>query len=1602
MVAKKVSRFQKSTFSHSVVVAILVSTGMITNNHRLYGYEPISEAFSDSVFQNKQLETASAGIFKKEKSPDTKDLKKEPKEENISEYESMLNDTSACVSHVLTSTEAQQGQYSTGQSTIFTVKDAFSWANISAALPDEAPKEDSATASESVENNQKYILQDPKHGLAFCYEDLSKDPKSETETCGLLGLAFIGDGAKSGLAFSHIKSTGAGAAVYSDEDVVFENLKEKLVFDGCESLEAGGAVSARSIAVNACHDVSLLNCRTDLDLLATGDITDFSQGGGAFNAHKLPSESHKTRLPSGDIFLIDNLGTFLVEGNHADKSNGGAIACSGLICSGNKGDVHYISNQALSGGAVSCFGAINICGNVGVVEFLKNQALAAPSDNAFLGGGALAAKERISLLNNGKIHCEKNSSKSSGGAFLSNSVRVVENVGDSLFKENSAEVTGGVISSSKSVEVSKNFGEVTFEKNKSKHGGGAIYCCESKDPFAAHEKDADQDMPVKSGEIHIIDNSGAINFIANENQLASQEVHGCMGGGALYGDNIVISGNIGDVTFSGNIASQCESDSSQIGGGAIFANEEVIISDNSGRVSFTYNKGNILSAPASDSPSIPESPSAPESPSTPEVPEVPGPAIPEEVPQVPEVPVARLAPIVSMASTGSEEESGMAAISEPARPVDLGVRGGGAVFAKKIVVKDNSFEVSFSDNFMEIQNNHAQKQNPLGGGALFGIDEVSVRNNADITFSNNYVSGDNSSGGAILSNVVDISDNGKVQFIRNGSKFLGGAVCSLNETLNINDNKTAVLFIGNRTTTAGGAVASAEGEVSLSRNHGKVEFKDNMVFGDPSVENLEEGQVDTTGYHSGGGAIFAKKALTISENLNKVLFSGNSSGCFGGAILTGSLVPQEENARFASKVSSEESKVIISGNIGDVIFSGNRTTVAKHPDHNCFGGGAIYTKDLIINNNEGAVSFYNNYAPTGGAVRIAEGGKVILEACGGDILFQGNRNLEDVSDGIYFSGKESRLTEVSAVGENCVNFADAVVFEDLTLRRGSLGHEDVLTDPTLIFNSKARDDDSVEHSGTVRFAYATSKIPQVAVLESGTLALSNKAQLWLCGLKQEKGSEILLSAGTVLRIFDPQEKQVDKPEIPSAMRPYVMDTSSETAPTVKTLADIGALGVDLSSFIAVDDESTPLPPQIIIPKGTVLGTGSLDLTLVDTAGVGYENHALLNKDTDIALLSLKTASSLSDPVDMDQTLETIKVHVSVPQVTESTYGHMGNWSAPKVIDGKLMINWKPTGYKLNPEKDGSIVLNALWGQYGDLRVLKQQEISHNITAQRMELDYSTNIWGSGMGTFSNCGMIAKVDGFNHRAGGYALGLDTQLIEDFLIGGSFAQFFGYTESQSYSSRSEQKGYLGSAYMGIFAGSWLFKGVFIYSDIHNDLNTTYPQSLGKSHGSWNSRGILADAHVDYRYIINSRRFISSLVSAFVPFVEVEYAYVDLPTFTESGSEARTFTEGHLQNVSVPFGVTLEHSYSRGQRSEVNSLSFSYALDVYRKQSSILINLPVASYSWNGEGSDLSRKSMKAQFNNNTEWNSYFSTLLGVTYEWREHTVAYDVNGGIRLIF
>lgn len=1465
MAIDKILRCHESKFSCAIFSAVCMIVG--THHACLYGHD----GALPFVYRS--------GLLKKAPRVDV---------EQVSPLEIAVDTEQSLFAHTILT-----GQSLLTTSTCFRVHDACSWANLDFTC--------------DVARHKEYDVPCPNHGLAFCY---SGEGSALEKKMPFLGLVFLGEGEQSGLSFTKIRANHAGAALYSDKDIVFDHLKGTLLFEKCESRqEGGGGVSGRSIHVHGCCDVTVSGGKTDVHL---EDLTDFSRGGGGFYAHP-DGSSYASQLSSGSVIFSENTGAISIKGNHAEHANGGFVACEHFSHTSNRGNAHFKENQACSGGAISAKQSVYICKNTGRVEFSKNKAQVASSDQ-WIGGGALFACEELLLLQNHGVSFKKNSSDHHGGACVSKSIKIEKNVKDTTFSLNRAALTGGALSSRACVEMISNKGDVVFEDNRAKDSGGAIFC---------YAKDKNK----PTGSIKIAENTGETKFLSNES-LCAGKVASSVGGGALYGERVLISSNTGDVIFSRNKTSHSGfQEGYYLGGGAILSNQYVDIVGNTGTIQFSYN------------------------------------------------------------GSGKHEkaEKKAEAISEDA--VDLSVQGGGAILSKAVYLKENSQSISFSYNSVNIEE-CKQKTAILGGGALLGTDSVRIVGNDALDFTNNMVHEGEGSGGAILSKKVVVARNHQMHFSRNSSSFIGGAICSLQDALDVHNNTGDILFVSNNTKYAGGALASAEDSVALHENKGSIVFKNNLVWGvfDPSDANETKPQ----GRKSGGGAIFAGKDVSICANQKAISFDDNQAFNFGGAILAGSL-----NSLEGKEVLSQElpSRVVITNNESDVTFSGNFVSSQKKEGEHC-GGGAIHTQDLVIKENLGSVLFYRNRAPRGGAVYIRDKGKVFLEARGGDILFYGNRNGEQASDGLYLSGKESRLTTIAACQGCTVHFADAITFEDLQMRTDTTSKS---MKPTLLLNSESEGMKS-SRTGVIRFSSARSRIPQVAALEAGTLALSEGAELWLCGLTQKKGSQILLEAGTTLRIFDPSAKPIVKAPEGNSTPLLSSQVGHVTESAQEALLDIHSIQVDISSFAKSGDSLRA--PQIIVPSNHAM-EGDIDLVLVDTLGVGYENHNLLNTGKEIALIAFKEMPSMAEELENAQHIEGVHVHVSVP--AKEAYGYEGRWSNPQVVNGNLMISWTPTGYRLNPEKEGAIVLNTLFGEGSNLRSIKNQQLSHNMTEQRMNIDFSTNAWVAGLGTFSRCPTVAGRDGFRHRASGYACGLDTQFIEDCVVGGCFSQLVGHTESQTYTSRSDQNSYYGSAYIGFLFDPLFVKGSFVYGNTRNHLHTMYAASgLGQSHGAWNSQGYLADVHVDLRQSVHANRCISTLVTECIPFVEVEYMHLKLPGFSETGGEARLFSDMYWQNVSIPCGVTLENRYAKGTHSEVNSVTLTYILDLYRKQTDVHVTLPVAGHAWDVLGARVPKQALKARFTHNMEWNSYLSTFFGCSYEWRQKTQSYDGNGGLRVIF
>lgn len=807
-----------------------------------------------------------------------------------------------------------------------------------------------------------------------------------------------------------------------------------------------------------------------------------------------------------------------------------------------------------------------------------------------------------------------------------------------------------------------------------------------------------------------------------------------------------------------------------------------------------------------------------------------------------------------------------------------------------------------------------------------------------------------------------------------------------------------------------------------------------------------------------GGAIYSVDGgVSISGN-SEVVFSNNSSKNSGGAIFLGAVDRREEPSLRVSSTPLS-GKLLIENNLGQILFSGNYTTEllsASSPenpetelrsvgDSAKYGGGVAFLKDLEVSGNKDVLFLFNK-SNKGGAFYVQDSGTVALSADYGNIVFQGNKDLSGASDCIFLEGSSSKITKLRAREGHAVQFFDAIVFEEETNREegvSSGGEGQMLSTEEASLSINGTDaNDPNPYTGVVQFGGGITKIPQKAKLEAGGLVVSG-GELWLQGLDQAEGSYVQLSANTVFGQTKPKQNAEAQPgaqlRVPQQLMagfdkyksqnqktPFAVVDESQT-PSAKAGSEEISLGsglkitelrIDLASF----NKNSSAPKVVIVPNaGTSHGLAvddtraKLNVVLVDTSGTAMEKHELFASNSQIPFIEFMKQSSNGDLESINPSsgnsneLGFSDVNFSLGAGLDGgQYGHQGTWDVKLLSNGFIQAQWTNSGYSLNPNTDGSVVVNGLWSQYTDARGIKGQIFHNHVTDQRMEMDFFTNVWGAGLGQFVNSVVVGDVDGFVHRAGGYVLGMDTEIIQDFLVGGSFAQTFGYTDSRLHSIRCSERGYIGSVYAGIShygrgSGTWMFKGAVLYGNIGNDMSVDYGSNLGVSKGSWSDHSLLASVRVDRKKFSNSRSFSSAMITAWAPFVEVEYAFIDQMPFLEvGGTQVRDFEKGKLQNLAVPMGITFENYYSRGTKSESLSFSVAYSPDAYRRNPKGSATVVEAKHSWITRGCKWPRHAVRCRLDNNTEWNESLGTYISFEYEGRRHVASYNFSGGARLIF
>ncbi|WP_348662700.1 autotransporter domain-containing protein [Chlamydia vaughanii] len=788
------------------------------------------------------------------------------------------------------------------------------------------------------------------------------------------------------------------------------------------------------------------------------------------------------------------------------------------------------------------------------------------------------------------------------------------------------------------------------------------------------------------------------------------------------------------------------------------------------------------------------------------------------------------------------------------------------------------------------------------------------------------------------------------------------------------DNDAKILFNKNCSSAAGGAISCAG--LNLTGTTISATFTNNT-----STDN--------------GGAIGSTGANTIQNNTGKLLFSTNSATKAGGAIHSDSATTISNNA---SVVFSENSATGATDGQGGAIYGsktatavdlkleGNKELIFKNNTSGT-GGGAIYTDKLTITSG-GPTLFTNNSVstattPKGGAISLADSnGECSLTAELGDIVFEGNtvvttggtpstkRNAIDLGT----SGKFMQLRAGEGRG---------IYFYDPIANNGDTTTEIVLnkTEGTTTFTG------SIVFSGEKLSAdektaaeNLSSFFKQPLKVGGGSLVLKDGVILEAKQVSQEAGSAVVMDVGTTL-------------QTPSANGETITLENLEI-----NVASLGGGGVSAPAKItaATTDKNVTISA----------------IKLVESDGNTYENPVFSTTKDFASTLEVTTNGSGTITLPTDPTTGFLPA---------THYGYQGNWSVTwaqgtVTTNQNATLDWKQTGYNPNPERQGPLVPNTLWGAFSDIRSLQNlMEVSVNGS------DFHRGFWVSGIGNFINKSGTPTKRKFRHTSAGYVLGLLAKTDSDDVFSAAFSQMFGRDKDYLVSKNTSDI-YAGSIYYQhtSFWDAWdrflqatigaqaplVFDAQLAYSHTSNDMKTNMttrytPQNVvvPEIKGEWGNDCFAVELGATVP--IDSET--SSLFDIYSPFLKFQLVYAHQEDFKENNSvNGRHFESSNLTNLSMPIGVKFER-FSDDNNASYN-LTLTYAPDIARNNPESATSLLVspATALWTTKATNLARQAFIVRAGNHLSLSQNFEIFSQFGFELRGSSRNYNVDLGSKIQF
>ncbi|WP_246990340.1 autotransporter domain-containing protein, partial [Chlamydia psittaci] len=414
------------------------------------------------------------------------------------------------------------------------------------------------------------------------------------------------------------------------------------------------------------------------------------------------------------------------------------------------------------------------------------------------------------------------------------------------------------------------------------------------------------------------------------------------------------------------------------------------------------------------------------------------------------------------------------------------------------------------------------------------------------------------------------------------------------------------------------------------------------------------------------------------------------------------------------------------------------------------------------------------------------------------------------------------------------------------------------------------------------------------------------------------------------------------------------------------------------------------------------------VNLVDTDGNAYEYPILATSQPFTAIVATTNTSTVTAPT------------TNLENYTPPThYGYQGNWTVTwnnETTKQTATLTWEQTGYSPNPERQGSLVPNTLWGSFSDIRAIQNlMDISVN------GADYHRGFWVSGLGNFLHKSGSDTKRKFRHNSAGYALGVYAQTPSEDVFSAAFCQLFGKDKDYLVSKNSSTV-YAGSIYYQ-HVSYWNTWNTLLQNTIGAEAPLVLNAQLTYCHASNNMKTNMTDTYappkttyseikgdwgndcfgIEFGAMAPIETPSSLLFDMYSPFLKLQLIHAHQGDFKENNSsEGRYFESSNLTNLSLPIGMKFERFANNDTASYY--VTAAYAPDIIRSNPDCTASLLVSPTSavWVTKANNLARSAFILQAGNYLALSHNIELFSQFGFELRGSSRTYNVDLGSKIQF